>query len=153
MNPYCDRAPIATIEEYVTALRRLRDSFKREKPFSDSNELKMLRAHYCAPNHTITATQLAELFALKSFTAANLRYGTVARNLTQHLEKTLPPLKSTKIPHWWRVLAYCGEDVALADNSAVEWTMRPELCEALDQLGWGRARVSSAPRYTDLTPF
>lgn len=152
MSPYSDPTPIATSGEYVTALRRMRDSFKRGKPFSDSPELKMLRLHYAAAEHTVTATQLAAHVALASFTAANLRYGTLGRNIAQLLEKTVAPLKSTKIPHWWRVLGYCKDDADFIDNSEVEWVMRPELCEALEQLGWVKSEQYLS-RDTDLTPF
>jgi predicted HNH restriction endonuclease len=153
MNPFSDTTPIATTDEYIAALRLFRDGFKREKPFSSSPELKMLRSHYNAPQHTITAATLATELSLVSPNAANLRYGTLARNLTKLLDKTLPAIKASKVPHWWRTLAYCRDDVAITNDGQVEWIMRTELCEALEQLGWVHSEYSASSRFTDLSPF
>lgn len=142
MNQPSDPTPIATSDEYVNALRRLRDKFKREKPFSDSNALKMLRSHYHAQNHTITASQLAEQVALASDSTANLQYRALARNITELLQKTPVAPKSTKDPQWWRVVAYCNNDVAAAPDGQMAWVMRQELCQALEQLGWVRPKNS-----------
>jgi hypothetical protein len=136
MNQYCDPTPIATTEEYVKALLRLRDSFQCDKPFSSSDERKMLLFHYGANQHTITATQLAREVGLTSYSLTNLKYGMLARRITELLKKTLPPLEGTKDPHWWRVLAYCNDGVPISYDGQVEWIMRDELCRALEQLRW-----------------
>lgn len=144
MNQYCDPTPIATTEEYIKALLRLRDSFQREKPFRSSDERKLLVSHCAADRHTITATQLAKEVGLTCYNETNLKYGMLARRLTELLKKTLPPLEGTKDPHYWRALAYCNDGIPISNDGQVEWIMRDELCRALIQLKWVTPSASSA---------
>ena len=45
----------------------------------------LLRSHYAAPGHTITATRLAHAVGYKNHSAANLHYGTLAARLKSEL--------------------------------------------------------------------
>lgn len=111
-----------TVDEYKTALNILR------KQISESDFL-MLKVNYEAPNHEITATQLANLVGFKNFEAANLRYGTLAKKFLGHLNihfkkyaklNALVEFKFNKKRNEWH------------------WKMRPQVVIALDELGWFR---------------
>ena len=51
--------PIAMPAHYRSAILKVRNEFGTARPFSESNELALLMAHYSAPRHTITSAQLA----------------------------------------------------------------------------------------------
>jgi hypothetical protein len=71
--------PLPPPESYKEALLRIRDTLPEK-------HLQMLLAHYRAPNHTITATELAEAVGYKSFQAVNLQYGQLGRKLRDVME-------------------------------------------------------------------
>ena len=143
MDEFSDPTPVAPVEAYMSALKALRDKFARDRPFSASKELEMLRVHYEAPEHKITSTQLAELVGFSSYSTANMQYGKLAGRVAAALAYRPGPFTSTKEPHWWRTLAYGTEGVALTSDGRYEWIMRPELCLALERLGWHHRRRPS----------
>jgi hypothetical protein len=143
MDEFSDPSPVATVEAYMSALKAVRDQYGRERPFSASKELEMLRVHYEAPQHTITTTQLAELVGFSSYSTANMQYGKLACRIANELNYRPGPFISTKDPHWWRTLAYGNDGAALTSDGRYEWIMRPELALALEGLGWHRRRRPS----------
>ena len=60
----------ATVAEFKRALLSV-------SPLAD-NHLEILRVHYQAPDHTVTATQIAEALGYKNWGGANLQYGILA---------------------------------------------------------------------------
>ncbi|MBA2433552.1 MAG: hypothetical protein H0V54_00440 [Chthoniobacterales bacterium] len=95
----------------------------------------MLRTHCRAPNHTLSSEQLAQQVGYSTFSAANMQYGILARDVARALQITLPRTP-TGDPHWWRTLAYGNDGVQQTDDGRYEWIMRPELVLALQEMRW-----------------
>jgi hypothetical protein len=99
-------------------------------------QLRMLQAHYHAPNRTITTEQLAEAAGYASFSGANLQYGIVGRAI---LERYRPEVG--KRPDGTPVFTIApGDEGRMArhgDIYAPKWTwkMLPALAYALQALG------------------
>ncbi|HEX8009859.1 MAG TPA: hypothetical protein VF814_02810 [Casimicrobiaceae bacterium] len=130
MNVLNDAAPIATIEQFKTALLATRD-WNGISPM----QLQMLQAQCRAPERTISVSQLAEQLKLKNFAAARLQYATFARAIAEQLGYA-PPQKGKGAPCWWFTLS-TGRDVGEdASDGQVEWIMRPELVAALCAMKW-----------------
>lgn len=142
MNEFSDPTPIASSDAFKKALLKVRNEFTTDQPFSESKEQLLLEKHYEAPAHTISSRQLAERVGYPSYSAANLRYGLFASRVAAALGYRPGPFVTIKSdnPHWWRTLAYGSNAAAFNDNGEYEWVMRPELCEALEILGWVRRK-------------
>jgi predicted benzoate:H+ symporter BenE len=123
-----DSSPIATPAQFKTALLTVRQQMTEK-------QLAMLRAHCRAPNHTITATGIAEALSFSSVGVANLQYGKFAQRIADALQFTPSQRPDGKI-RWWSALAYglVGSDEAR--NGNYEWVMRPELVAALQSMKW-----------------
>lgn len=121
-----------------------REAFTALSPLA-ANDLKMLKAHLKAPDHLITATQLASAAGYATWSAANLRYGQLARRLAEELDYD-PERREDGSPIWTGTLASWALDgdldaeqglaslVRHADNPHFEWLMRPEVREAVRDL-------------------
>jgi len=99
---------------------------ENEDEISD-NYLGMLRAHYLAKNHTISASHLAEAVGFSNYNAANLRYGLLAKKVGDLLSFHPDGCHTS-------VLATEGEKPS--DEAHWQWKMRPELVQAISDLGW-----------------
>lgn len=112
-------------EEYVEAFRKVL------RNLSDRHCV-MLKAHYHAPQQTITATQLAKAARYSSYSAANLQYGNVGKALYEELPIDLQK-KADGTPIYTSALATARETA----ESEAHWTwqMRPEVAYAIEQLG------------------
>lgn len=130
MDAYSDPTRIATAEQFKAALLAVRDEVPDMMPYS-----AMLRAHCRAPKHTISSAQLAKELGYASHASANMQYGTLAHLVCDALHCTLPPTPSGD-PHWWRTLAYGNHGKPVTDDGHYEWTMRPELVQALQEMKW-----------------
>lgn len=124
MDAYSDPTPIATVEQFKTALLAVRDRFG-----ISSKDLALLRAHCRAPNHKISTFRDAKELGYASHGDVNKSYGKFAHDVCDALHCILPPTPSGE-PHWWRTLAYGNE------NDHYEWIMRPELVQALQEMKW-----------------
>lgn len=103
-------------------------------------QLAMLKAHLNAPDHILTATELAAAAGKDSYEYANSQYGRLARNLAEEMEFTpSQTYSSTGQPVWTYTLATGVSDGASVEPSDeyVEWRwkLRPQLVEALTSLG------------------
>ena len=110
------KEPTYSTKDYMTALRRV--------PVA-SHQMRMLQAHYHAPNRTLTATQMSKALGYPGYRAANLHYGTLGRLVGEQIgwrplpEQTVYVLVTFDKPeHEWH------------------WIMRPRVAKALEQLGW-----------------
>jgi hypothetical protein len=130
MTDYTNPARIATAEQFKTALLAIRD-----KSSISPRQLGMLRAHCRAPDHTITAAQLADAVRLSSFGVANLQYGKFAHAVADQLgfESNKRPNGTTR---WWFTLAVGREGTEETEDGRFEWVMRPELVKALQAMKW-----------------
>jgi hypothetical protein len=113
--------PVPSVERYKDAFHQLESSL-------NENQKRMLKAHYAAPNHTITATELAEQVGYESFSAINLVYGNLGSRMRE-------------------LMQYHGEGQASyvfasfykhAESSAAhwQWIMHDNVARALEELGW-----------------
>ena len=111
--------------EYVEAVKKILGGL------SDGH-IAMLRAHYMAPNRSMTATQLAEAAGYKAYGAANLQYGLVGKALFEELPvKLLKRADGTLI--YTSALAEAGNQSGPEDHWV--WKMRAEVAEAVRELG------------------
>ncbi len=126
-----DSAPIATVEQFKAALKAVKNGDWPE------SHLEMLRAQFAAPDHTITATQLAKAAKFHNYNGANLQYGTMASHFARELGYT-PPVAKNGDPNWWHTLSNERPGPELADDGELVLIMRPELVAALRELKWVR---------------
>lgn len=122
---------ITNSENYIEALLKLRDS----KRLRNTKFLEMLKAQYSMPNHTITATQLAESVGFQNYNATNLQYGTLGKEISGFLAYE-PPKRKNGEPIWFWVLSSGNEASDNTMNGHYEFVMRPELVEALETMKW-----------------
>jgi len=108
-----------TADEYQAAFMAIREQM------ADS-DFQMLKAHFESPNYLVTATELANKVGFANFNAANLRYGLLAQKLLDFFQINIS--KSVKLA----VLV----DFNHPDNEW-EWTLRPQVVNALKKLGNG----------------
>src|SRR6266511_1276707 len=116
--------PIPSVARYKEALSAIHGALT-------DGQLAMLRAQYLAPQHTLTATELASAAGYRSFRGTNLQYGKMSVLLRD-------------------VLGYWGDGAAASyvfslfnPPGAVgnpEWlfVMHDEVVQALSELGWFR---------------
>lgn len=106
-----------------------RDAFRAINERLSDGQRKMLAAHLKAPDHLITATQLANAAGYKSYHGANLQYGFIGAMLVFEIPEILPTR-----PDGSRI-ATCA--IASADDSRQPkedewlWKMRPHIVEGL----------------------
>ena len=97
------------------------------------SQKRMLESHLRAPNHTATATELAEKMGYPNYGTVNMLYGSLAATVTAKLNLN-------KVD--WSVPDGEPQSVSLVifDRTGPEehwkWIMRPELVDALTDLGW-----------------
>lgn len=92
----------------------------------------MLRAHYRAPERTVTAHDLASAAAYPRPSSATLHYGKIGRMLGEAL-LFQPRERAGGEPNWMLLLAESvGEQNAEGDAG---WRMRDEVAEALHNVG------------------
>lgn len=126
MDAYSNPTPIATVEQFKVALRAAH--------ISDTG-LLMLRTQYGAQKHAISAAQLARDFHWASHGVANLHYGRLAHRIAEALGHQPGPFPDGN-PHRWRTLSYWNEASEIGEGKE-QWIMRPELAQAIQELGWG----------------
>lgn len=102
----------------------------------------MLEAHLDAPNHCITATQLAEAAGYENYNAANLHYGTLGQMVALEIGYNPPRRKSDGSTIWTGALAVPGNRKSAddddwqalysrGDDGYFLWRLRPQVVEAL----------------------
>lgn len=95
-------------------------------------DLPMLEAHHRAPDHTVTAGELAAAVGLPNYSAANLRYGLYAGHLCEALGRR---------PEF-NIGILCSFSGGVPGSEFIRWTMHPEAVAALEELRWVRKRAS-----------
>jgi len=128
---------IANKDEYKKAILIARDN----KVFFENKLLDMLRAQYNSDNHTITATSLAHDIGYKDFSASNLLYGGLGHKIADILGYT-PPKRKDGTPRWYWTLSTTS-DSQDDDDGHYEFTMRPELVTALEEMKWVKVKPTS----------
>lgn len=113
----------ATTEEYVEA-------FLSSKSKISDKQLEVLRVQYSTTDKTVTASELADAVGYDHFLPANSLYGSIGHLLADELGRK-PKRQTEQFKHWWSVLS-TGE----SGDDGFEWTMRLQVAEALEELGW-----------------
>ena len=105
-----------------------------------AHHMRMLQAHYHAPDRTLTATQMAKALGYPKYSAANLHYGKLARLVGEQIgwhplpDEAIFVLVTFEKPHReWR------------------WIMRPSVAQALEQLGWVNGERPVIPEEVEKT--
>jgi hypothetical protein len=111
---------IPSVQEYRIALRAIEHKMTM-------NHRRMLEIHYEAPDHQITASELASEVGYKNFRGANLQYGKLADMLCKELHRNFNyrvNILATFIPP--------------EQSPSEEWIfiMQPNLVAALEELRW-----------------
>ncbi len=94
----------------------------------NSKHREMLRTHFLAPAHKLTARQMAEKIGYAGYAAANLHYGRLGRLLGKKLG--LPEEDC----HIGVLVDFVRPNTE--GNSEWIWILHPELAKALEDLGW-----------------
>lgn len=115
-----DLADVPTVDEYKRAFLACRAALAGKK------YMEMLQAHYRAPDHTVTAAELAAAVGYADFSTANLQYGRYARELCGVLNR------KPKI-HVAILVRFTGGQPNMEN---VRWTMLPQVVTALEELRW-----------------
>lgn len=121
---------VATSEQYKKALIGVRNEKKLR-----GTSLEMLKAQYSMPNHIITASGLARAVGFENYNAANLRYGSLGREIAVQLSYT-PPKRNDGTPIWFWSISYGNEASDATIDGHYEFVMRPELVRALEEMKW-----------------
>ena len=103
-------------ERYAAAFRKLRGV--------TDTQLQLLRLHYHAPYRTITATRMAHAAGYDHYSVANSQYGRLGRLVGERLAYN---------PVQQKVGTLVTFDKRQGEW---HWLMRPEVGQALEQLGW-----------------
>jgi putative restriction endonuclease len=125
-------------DDYLRAFDAVRDDIT-------NLQREMLLAHYSAPDHSVSARQLAAAVGLANFNAANLHYGKLGRSLFSVLGKPAGAdnvfILADLVPPGQR------------DNKEWLWVMRPQVAQALRVLGFvptrSKGELPSAVRLTE----
>jgi len=118
MDDAMSRINKLTADDYAGAFEQIREHM----PESD---LLLLSSHLQAPNHDVTAAQLARLVGFARFQAANLRYGTLAGRLLEFFQIRLERRINLNI---LATFEYRDDEW--------HWILRPEVVDALTRLTW-----------------
>jgi len=121
----------AATEGVEPEIAALAATFRKLLPRLSPGQLKMLQAHYRAPERRCSATELAKAGGWKTFSSANLHYGSVGWWLYCEHPRTLPIDEKTGKPNGIFMLA----DGSREGKEDWLWTMRPLIAEALAAAG------------------
>ncbi|MEI7823467.1 MAG: hypothetical protein WCK55_21370 [Verrucomicrobiota bacterium] len=125
-----------TKESAIPSVTQFKEALLALRPLDDT-QMKMLRAHYLAAEHRLTATQLAEAAGSSSHSTTNLHYGKLGRAVGAYLSFQPPQQNTDGSPLYTSVIASGEPGLGIADAAHYVWTMRPELVAALSELPWG----------------
>ena len=94
----------------------------------------MLAAHIHAPDHVLTATQLAQAAGYDDYVVANAQYGLLGRALAEELDWE-PQKRKDGNPIWTLALATDADGKARETGEEIaghwRWKLRPEIVAAL----------------------
>ncbi len=127
----------ATSHDYRRALLAVRDSKSTRSGLWEAG-VKMLMAQYHKSGHAITVAQLAASARSTSESTARLHYSAFAELVARELG--YKPENDTVKPKWWQAIA-TSPPATEPKEKENEFTMRPELVEAIELMGWVKAAV------------
>jgi hypothetical protein len=123
-----DLKNVPGVAEYKQAFQAARDAGVLKSSDGRSLVFEMLRANYQAPDHTLTAAELADLVNLPGYKQVNLRYGRFAKDLATRLGRD-PKIKVAML-----VRFSGGTPPKKTDqDETIQWTLLPEVVQALEE--------------------
>jgi hypothetical protein len=105
-------------------------------PELSTGQVKMLQAHYRAPDRIISATELARAAGYSNYSGANLQYGNLGKALHEHHPVDLPVRSNGTLVYTYALAD--SPDFApntTEDDSHWRWRMLPSLAFALRAVG------------------
>jgi predicted HNH restriction endonuclease len=126
----------------IPSAQRYRKAFLALGESLPASYRAMLVAHFKAPAHTITTKQLAKRVGYANYNAAVLHYGTLGGLLCDELDFT----PSVTDPNGDPIATFVLADAPRQRTSGeLQWTMRPQVVEALIDLGWVNGKGTEEP--------
>ncbi len=113
---------LPSVAEYVAAFRAI------ESRITEKQRL-LLELHHRAPAHVISATRLATEVGFRNYNAVNLQYGLLAGEVGRELGIDVPKTVRVGI-----LVDFVDPDFAA--NQQWLWVLRPNVAQALEDLGW-----------------
>lgn len=93
-----------------------------------------LAAHYYAPGHKASMEALAYAVGYDSHNAANVQYGQLAHAIADALPRPPRDVPDGRYGNWMQSVAWADGENDAAGHFL--WTLRPEMADALEALGW-----------------
>jgi hypothetical protein len=122
-----DDEAFGTIADYLRAFEAVRAEGINDK------HLAMLRAHFAAPEHTITWARLAETVGYSSGKSVNLQYGKFAGRIARQLGLAEKPADPSGTAWWlWVLVRWARER---DPNGHTAFVLRQPAVEAIESLG------------------
>lgn len=117
-------------QEYIPSAEEYKAAFIAVEPDITDTQRAMLKAHYHAPNYTVSATELANAVGYNSFQTANAQYGTLARLVGDNIYW---PNRNNHI-----TLYILVDFVPPNQNPKKQWLwiLHPQVVQALNELQW-----------------
>lgn len=125
------RRMVATKGQYQNTFLKIRDKGR----LRNTKYLGMLRAQYACPNHTITATKIAEAVGYENYYAANLQCGTLGMKLPRYMGYVLLKRDNGE-PMWFWTLSSGNDASDETLDGHYEFVMRPQLVAVLEDMKW-----------------
>jgi hypothetical protein len=104
-------------------------------PELSAGQVKMLPAHYHAPDRVISATELARAAGYSNYSGANLQYGNLGKALHEHHPVDLPVRNNGTLIYTYALAESADFALNMAEeDSHWRWRMLPSLAFALRAL-------------------
>lgn len=120
------------VHVHTPTAERYADAFRSVAPLADAH-LAMLRFQHAASRQTVTSPQMARAARFRHYGVANLQFGRLGRRIGDLLD-----FHPTTMP----------VDVLVTQSKPAGewlWTMRPQVAEALERLGWVAPTAFASP--------
>ena len=119
-NPNLVEINSKTAADYYMALQALEDSMTEK-------QRAMLIGHAKAPGHVLSMRAIANIAGYAKFESANMQYGALGRKFANFFNVS-------GLPNQTHAMAW--SDGAPDKSGHFTWTLRPELVDALCEIGW-----------------
>ncbi len=120
-----------TTFSHIPPASKYQEALKLASERINAKQMQMLQALYSVPNRTMTATEIAREVGYLNHGVVNLQYGRLGHLLSDAMD-WLPEKRSDGSYRWWSVISSGFQ----TQKQGFQWTLHPELAEALVTLGW-----------------
>ncbi len=124
---------LPSVEEYVDGLEAI-------EPRASDLRKRLLTEQYNAPDHTVTAPQLAKLAEVKGgYPVVNAQYGGLGHKFCDETGYE-PDEREGGGYRWWAVWSF-----GYWSSKGFIWEMHPQVAQALERLGWVASGEATIP--------